>query len=370
MKKATLKQIADVAGVSMTTVHRALNGKGGCSKELEQTICQIAKEQGYTPNLSVLASSKPPVQIALIFPFRDLGGKYTVDRILDGYLEYRRGFSDRTVIFQEFLLRANDDRTMDYLERDYEELEDILKRIYAEKPVHFDGVIVFGLCVNKNSEVLLKRIMERGTKVIILERAMLQEEGACCVMGNSRMCGSIAGEILSQHLHSDGTVVIISQKTPTGDAATESCMEYLHRVRPELKVVELPLLMKVDKGESIAQFLKSQRNLVGVYATSGRHTKSLIDALREMGIKELSVIGTELFEESRQALQDKVISVVLDKMPTKIGYSAVHIMTNALLKEKKLPTVHMIPPRIIIHSNADAYDDKREIFNRSNMLHD
>ena len=46
-KKVTLKQIADLAEVSLTTVHRVLNGKGGCSKEVEEKIVRIAKEKGY-----------------------------------------------------------------------------------------------------------------------------------------------------------------------------------------------------------------------------------------------------------------------------------------------------------------------------------
>ena len=46
-KKVTLKQIAEIADVSLTTVHRVLNGKGGCSKEVEDKILNIAKEKGY-----------------------------------------------------------------------------------------------------------------------------------------------------------------------------------------------------------------------------------------------------------------------------------------------------------------------------------
>lgn len=47
MEKVTLKQIAELAGVSLTTVHRVLNGKGGTSKRAEENILRIAKEQGY-----------------------------------------------------------------------------------------------------------------------------------------------------------------------------------------------------------------------------------------------------------------------------------------------------------------------------------
>ena len=51
-KKVTLKQIAEMADVSLTTVHRVLNGKGGCSKEVEDKILTIAKEKATRTALS------------------------------------------------------------------------------------------------------------------------------------------------------------------------------------------------------------------------------------------------------------------------------------------------------------------------------
>ena len=46
----TVKQIAELAGVSRGTVDRALNGRGNVRPEVEKRILQIAEEMGYTPN--------------------------------------------------------------------------------------------------------------------------------------------------------------------------------------------------------------------------------------------------------------------------------------------------------------------------------
>ena len=46
----TVKQIAELAGVSRGTVDRALNGRGHVRPEIEKKILAIAKEMGYTPN--------------------------------------------------------------------------------------------------------------------------------------------------------------------------------------------------------------------------------------------------------------------------------------------------------------------------------
>ena len=45
----TVKQIAELAGVSRGTVDRALNGRGNVRPEVEKRILKIAEEMGDTP---------------------------------------------------------------------------------------------------------------------------------------------------------------------------------------------------------------------------------------------------------------------------------------------------------------------------------
>ena len=50
-KKVTLKQIAELAEVSIGTVDRALNNRGRINTETKDKILKIADELHYKPNL-------------------------------------------------------------------------------------------------------------------------------------------------------------------------------------------------------------------------------------------------------------------------------------------------------------------------------
>ncbi len=59
--RPTVRNIAVPAGVSASTVSRALEGDPRVSRETRERIMAIAQEQGYTPTLSRGLSSLAPV---------------------------------------------------------------------------------------------------------------------------------------------------------------------------------------------------------------------------------------------------------------------------------------------------------------------
>ena len=51
----TIKDVAKAAGVSYSTVSRALNGIGSGNSERRQKILKIAEEMGYMPNQAAIS---------------------------------------------------------------------------------------------------------------------------------------------------------------------------------------------------------------------------------------------------------------------------------------------------------------------------
>ena len=355
MEKVTLKNIAEQANVSMTTVHRVLAGKGGASKAVEEKILQIAREQGYTINMAASNLRKNPLHIALVFPRMDKAAHYFINRILDGYLGFRNEVAQMNIVFQEFYYGMGGTTEQSYLE-----YENILKKVYRDQPVHYDGVVIYGLGMTPRIEALLNRIVGSGTKVVVLERCPEGLFDVCSVEVNDAIAGNLAADIMTQSLPQSGTVVVINQMLPEGDPNGEAFAECIRTERPDLTLKPFALELMDNQSEAIAQILGAYPDICGAYATSARHTNSLLKALEKIGIKLQSCIGSELFEESYQALHQRRLSAVIDKRPEHIGYKALQLMINSLVRGEELPTIHRVTPRIILRANSDKYYVEKE----------
>ena len=74
----TIKEIAELAGVSRGTVDRVLNKRGGVNPTTEEKVLEIAKALNYKPNLAgtILAAQKKRLMLGVVLlgvgtPFYD-----------------------------------------------------------------------------------------------------------------------------------------------------------------------------------------------------------------------------------------------------------------------------------------------------------
>lgn len=344
-ENVTLKKIAEEVGVSITTVHRALGNKEGCSEALRERILAAAKEQGYAVNYVASSLRQRTLYIALVFPGRTPSSRYYLQRMLDGYLKYREEISQFNIVFQE------------YYYQNEKELEKILENIYRERPVKFDGIVSYGILPCGNTVNLLNCIIGSKTPVVMLEKVPPALVGASCVGVDERMAGSMAGELLKKGIHHPGRVAILTQEMPGSDQNGEACRQELLRRREDIEpvVIALPIGDELQT-EAIQEKLNAIDNLVGAYMTCARHTAAFLAVQPQLPQVD-AVIGSELFAETMEALNEERMDAVIDKNPRNIGYYALSNLFSCVVKKEPLPERHNIVPRIVLRANCAAYED-------------
>lgn len=90
---ATIREIAEIAGVSRGTVDRVLNNRGAVNKETKEKVLKVAKSLNYKPNKAgiILAAQRKKLKIGVIF----FGiGSLFFDEIEKGILKKARELED------------------------------------------------------------------------------------------------------------------------------------------------------------------------------------------------------------------------------------------------------------------------------------
>ena len=73
----TLKDVAEKLGVTITTVHKALNGKEGVSEKRRAEIMKVAAQMGYKVNY-MASSQRKKFHIAVVLPNTDGDNVFTM----------------------------------------------------------------------------------------------------------------------------------------------------------------------------------------------------------------------------------------------------------------------------------------------------
>jgi LacI family transcriptional regulator len=139
-QRLTMRQIADLAGVSIATVSRVLNGRGDVSDETRDLVSRVIRENGYTANrsargLSAGRTGLVGILVPLVYPAyfsAILGGAAEAlsERSLQIVLSPTGGEHDREVSVLDRLHGLTDGALIILPEESSEELEGLLDSGY------------------------------------------------------------------------------------------------------------------------------------------------------------------------------------------------------------------------------------------------
>jgi len=343
----TSKQIAEEAGVSTTTVHRVLNDKEGCGEELKARILGIARELGYSVNISASSLRKKTSHIALVFPSGNRSSRFFMGHILDGYRRCQEELTPCNVQFQEYYYDYDDPDSMC----------PILRDICQDIPVHFDGIALWGNTSSEKVIAMLNRLQGKGIPVVMLERAPSDPElYDCCVGPDDYLVGSMAGELVGKLTRRSGKVLILSQNLGYTDPDGIACVQELTaQGRTDLEPVVMPLpMLDTIHTQAVKEALKNIPGIVAVYSTCARHTLAYIRASQELNIQLEAAVGSEVYDESIAALEDGTLSAVVNKCPHTIGNQALRLLFDRVVKNESLPKEYRVMPLIVMKANRFA----------------
>ena len=341
-RRSGIPLIAELAGVSIGTVDRALHDRPGINDETRQRVLAIARKIGYRTNLAARSlSTGRRIRIGVCVP-EEL--RYFYNEMWEGIHEEVRRYSDRGV---------------DFLLQPVPELGKGERRAFrkiADSDVR--GIVV----TPGNPEImtpLIDAAEESGVRVVCVSTDAPASQRSCIVCVEPRLNGLIAGELMAQFVGPGTQTAILTGMLKTVD----------HREKAEGFTVSFT---KYCRGGSVVatieghedpeesyrktgKLLKSYPELAGIYI----NTVNCLPVCRALSAARLNgkvrVIATDLFREMVPLFRSGTIDASMHQRPYRQGQLAVRTLAEHLLHDVEMPKTHYLNPGIALRSNLHLF---------------
>lgn len=347
--KLTIKQLADLAGVSIGTVDRALNNRSGISEETKNKILKIAQDYDYKTNklASALVRQKS-IRIGIVAPF---------SRLIS--LDIENGMKQAQYELSDFNIQLKFFYTKDFEPK--KQIE-VLEQINLDE---FDALLI-NAC-GESVEKYFERYFESNIPVATFNSDITTPKRLFFIGQDSYKAGALAAGMLRYSLKEDRKVAIF-----TGFCDVEShkqrCCGFIDELGMYFKNLDFIGPLEYFDDEKYAynvayeQFLKYGEEIQTVFTTTAPGTVGIIKAAKEVYQKDLpQIIGYDFNEYVKEFLIQDDCFAVIYQSPFVQGYYAVKMLVDHIVFgwTPKGDNI-FVAPRIILKQNIDEFEDSRE----------
>ncbi|MDL2324891.1 substrate-binding domain-containing protein [Ruminococcaceae bacterium OttesenSCG-928-A16] len=342
-ERVTIKQIAKEAGTSIGTVDRALSNRPGINPATKARVLQVAQELGYTPNRMASALSRKKVLRIGVVSAKNPADFYSY--IDQGITQAETELRDYGVVIERLyspLLAPDEQR-------------ELLENLDYTK---YDGLVINA--GGEPSVPYINKFVAEGVPVATFNSDSPGSDRLFFVGSNSRQSGRLGGEMMGKLLGGKGKVAIIGNylNTTTFVDRFGGFCEVIQREYPEISIYPCAeCYSNPARAYSImAGLLKEDLHINGFFSTGYSATVGAVEAIKEAGRRNVTVIGYDLSESIMQALKDGWCTSALYQDPFQQSYQALRLMVRHLIEGWVPPSKTLfVEAQVVFRYNMDSY---------------
>lgn len=345
---ATVKDIAERAGVSIGTVDRVLHHRGRVSPETTKRVREAVVALRYSPNLAAKHLSKAERrQFGVLVPWPEEDGGYwrqpiagieaAVQQLAHHYLGvsyfcFRRSDADSFRTAADKLLAAGVDGVL-LAPTLYEPALELIARLEGTPCVVFDGELPGAPVLTTVSQDSFESGLLAGKLLKLLAPA------------GPYLTVTIGAEDYHLRRRREGLVAFF-ERTEGGQ------VEHLS--------VDAPA-ENDDQSRCIGDALSERGKVGGVFVTNAlaHHVARALNDGEEPRMEHTPIIGYDLIRENRDCLQRGRIDFIIHQEPQRQGFSSLYTLyRRVVLGESVEPRIAM-PIDIIMRENLGFYPEAK-----------
>ena len=347
-EKIRIKDVAELAGVSVGTVDRVLHNRPNVSEDARKKVEKALKDMDYRPNVyaSALAYNKK-YTFCCIMP-KHVSEAYW-EEIEEGAMaacDKRRDFHVRVKMFY-------------YRRYDIETFVKVTEECLKDKP---DGVVVVPSKLAETKH-FTDQLHSASIPFILLDSYM-PDLRPLSFFGQDSFCsGYFAGRMLM--LIAQGqTEIMLMKQMKDGNVASKQqenretgFRHYMHDHFPDIAIeeVNLPLDVEREKYEDILEEYFETHPDTHHCITFNSKAHLVGDFLLRTNRRNVQIMGYDMVEKNANCVNLGSISFLIAQHGYMQGYSCIETLFEAIVLKKKVNPVNYVPIELLTKENVDFY---------------
>ena len=317
---ATMKQIAEIAGVSRGTVDRVLNRRGAVRPETERRILEVADALNYTPNKAArnLSFSKQQIKLGCILFNPEKIEFY--QQVMSGLERKRRELMQYSVTvdvrFSDFDDPFSQDRILSEMEAD-----------------GVDGIALCGIN-SESTKDIIARLYAKGIPVVTGNTDIPDSKRIAFVGCDYVQSGRVAGRLIDLCLNGQGTVAVAqgAHRVLCLEGRLRGVQEYLSAHAPGIQIVDIRRNNQDDftMFTAVKEILEKYPDLGALLVDAGNSYGACRAIELFAGSHRPKVICYDCSAKTEQMLKKGIIAATITQQPEIQGAMPLELLLEYL----------------------------------------
>lgn len=347
-KKARIKDIAMLAGVSIGTVDRVLHNRGEVAEKTRIKVQQILKETNYSPNvMAQVLKLKKRFHLVSLLPEPNEDNSFWLKHSL-GMTRAIEELDPFPVILSQI--------TFDMLNE-----EDFQKKTSSVINLKPDGVLLAPI-FKSESTVFCTRLLKEKIPFVFVD-GFIENTGFLAYIGeNIFQSGRVAGQLIDMVTPEKNDILVINiarnlQNVHHLNNRTQGFLSYFEksgRNKGKKININIPDPSPESIRISIDKVFKENPGIGSIFI-SGSKSYQIALYLEEKRLKSINLIGYDLLDLNVKYLKAGITKFLIGQRPEEQTYKSIKKLFEFLSLNKVPEKMEYLPVDVVTSENVDFF---------------
>ncbi|MGQ7871272.1 LacI family DNA-binding transcriptional regulator [Sunxiuqinia sp. sy24] len=346
-KNIRIKDIAQMAGVSVATVDRVLHKRGKISDKAFQKVMEALEKTAYKPNLiaSTLGANKK-YKIAALVPNPALDDYW--NQSASGILNAITEWEQYNVQIETFYFNLYDRASF----------VSMSGKVLDSQP---DGILLAPI-FHKEANDFFEELKAKAIPYVLFNTNIPDANPISFIGQNLYQSGRVGAEMLLTKLSEPGNIAVLHvyEAMQNGVHLSEKEIGFRDFFR-ENRLDDFNILSYEFDNANELEFSRELMTIIrrdklkGIFVTTSKGAYLTAYVIDQAGIKDIGLVGYDLLKNNIHYVYDRVINYLINQNPRKQAFVGVSYLVNYLLFRKVPPANVLFPLEVISRENIKSY---------------